>query len=175
MNKLNSLRTHLLANVPELKYNQERLLIFVDQGRIRATAAPGLSFEYSFTLNIILTDYTGSPDAVAVPLLAWVLVNQSELMTNLEKGKEAIQFEVDVIDENQVDMSLTLPLTERVIVKRLEDGTLQITHPQEPQYTEQLPATPMQLIADGDVLSSWTSAEPTGIDIETPQPGPSRG
>lgn len=138
MNKLNSLRTHLLANVPELKYNQERLLIFVDQGRIRATAAPGLSFEYSFTLNIILTDYTGSPDAVAVPLLAWVLVNQSELMTNLEKGKEAIQFEVDVIDENQVDMSLTLPLTERVIVKRLEDGTLQITHPEEPQLEETL-------------------------------------
>ncbi|SFT48961.1 phage tail protein [Pseudomonas marincola] len=136
MNKLNSLRTHLLANVPELKYNQERLLIFVDQGRIRATAAPGLSFEYSFTLNIILTDYTGSPDAVAVPLLAWVLVNQSELMTNLEKGKESIQFEVDVIDENQVDMSLTLPLTERVIVKRLEDGTLQITHPEEPQLEE---------------------------------------
>ncbi|WP_286976813.1 phage tail protein [Pseudomonas sp.] len=136
MNKLNSLRTHLLANVPELKYNQERLLIFVDQGRICATAAPGLSFEYSFTLNIILTDYTGSPDAVAVPLLAWVLVNQSELMTNLEKGKEAIQFEVDVIDENQVDMSLTLPLTERVIVKRLEDGTLQITHPEEPQLEE---------------------------------------
>ncbi|ARU88291.1 phage tail protein [Pseudomonas sp. M30-35] len=175
MNKLNSLRTHLLANLPELKNNHERLLIFVDQGRIRSTAASGLSFEYSYTVNIILTDYTGSPDAVAVPLLAWVMVNQSELMTNLEKGKEAIQFEVDVIDENQVDMSLTLPLTERVIVKRLDDGTLQITHPEEPQYTEHLPATPMQLIANGDVLSSWTSAEPTGVDIETPQPGPSRG
>ncbi|WP_411020931.1 phage tail protein, partial [Salmonella sp. ZJHZ21_0176] len=87
---------HLLANLPELKHDPERLLIFVDQGRIRATAAPGLSFEYSYTLNIILTDYTGSPDAVAVPLLAWVLVNQSELMTNHEKSKEAIQFEVDV-------------------------------------------------------------------------------
>jgi hypothetical protein len=171
MNKPESLRSHLLASVAELKHNPDRLLIFIDQGRIRSTAAPGLSFEYSYTLNLILTDYAGHPDAIAIPLLAWLLVNQSELLTNLEKGKDAIQFEADVIDQNSVDLSFTLPLTERVIVKRQEDDSLEVTHPDEPQLTEHLPAGPMQLFAKGELLAEWNSGAATGVDIEVPLHG----
>ena len=47
MNKPESLRAHLVAAVPELKRNPDRLLTFVDNGSMRSTAAPGLSFEYS--------------------------------------------------------------------------------------------------------------------------------
>ena len=137
MNKPNSLRDHLLAAVPELHKNPDRLLVFIDNGSIRSTAAPGLSFEYSYTLNVILTDYAGHPDAVAIPLLAWLLVNQPELLTNLEKGKTAIAFEADVLDNSKVDLSLKLPLTERVIVKKQEDGSLQVSHPDEPQVFEE--------------------------------------
>ncbi len=137
MNKPSALRAHLLAAVPELHKNPDRLLVFIDNGTIRSTAAPGLSFEYSYTLNVILTDYAGHPDAVAIPLLAWLLVNQPELLTNLEKGKTAIAFEADVLDNSKVDLSLKLPLTERVIVKKQEDGTLQVSHPDEPQLFEE--------------------------------------
>lgn len=137
MNKPSGLRAHLLAAVPELHKNPDRLLVFIDNGTIRSTAAPGLSFEYSYTLNVILTDYAGHPDAVAIPLLAWLLVNQPELLTNLEKGKTAIAFEADVLDNSKVDLSLKLPLTERVIVKKQEDGRLQVSHPDEPQLFEE--------------------------------------
>ncbi|MFE2006436.1 phage tail protein [Pseudomonas guariconensis] len=137
MNKPSALRAHLLANVPELHKNPDRLLVFIDNGTIRSTAAPGLSFEYSYTLNIILTDYAGHPNAVAIPLLAWLLVNQPELLTNLEKGKTAIAFEADVLDNSKVDLSLKLPLTERVIVKKQDDGSLQVSHPDEPQLFEE--------------------------------------
>ena len=137
MNKPNSLRDHLLAAVPELHKNPDRLLVFIDNGSIRSTAAHGLSFEYSYTLNVILTDYAGHPDAVAIPLLAWLLVNQPELLTNLEKGRTAIAFEADVLDNSKVDLSLKLPLTERVIVKKQEDGSLQVSHPAEPQLFEE--------------------------------------
>lgn len=137
MNKPSALRAHLLAAVPELHKNPDRLLVFIDNGTIRSTASPGLSFEYSYTLNVILTDYAGHPDAVAIPLLAWLLVNQPELLTNLEKGKTAIAFEADVLDNSKVDLSLKLPLTERVIVKKQEDGTLQVSHPDEPQLFEE--------------------------------------
>lgn len=137
MNKPSALRAHLLAAVPELHKNPDRLLVFIDNGTIRSTAAPGLSFEYSYTLNVILTDYAGHPDAVAIPLLAWLLVNQPELLTNLEKGKTAISFEADVLDNSKVDLSLKLPLTERVIVKKQEDGSLQVSHPDEPQLFEE--------------------------------------
>ena len=47
MNKPDSLRAHLLAAIPELKHNPDRLLIFIDNGKIRCTGAAGLSFELS--------------------------------------------------------------------------------------------------------------------------------
>lgn len=175
MKKPNSLRAHLLASIPDLQHNPDRLMVFVDGGKIRATSAPGLSFEYEYQLNVIITDFPGTPDAVSVPLLAWLLVNQSELLTNLQKSKEGIQFEVDVLDGTTVDLSLTLPLTERIIVKRQDDGTLHISHPDEPQLTPHLPQTTVQLIGEGQVLAQWPSGQPVGVDIETPHPAPHRG
>ncbi|WP_313473960.1 phage tail protein [Stutzerimonas kunmingensis] len=174
MKKPEALRAHLLAAIPELKRNPDRLLTFVEQGSMRSTAAPGLSFEYAYQLSIILTDFAGSPDGVAVALFAWVLRHQPELMTNLEKGKDAIKFEADILDNNKVDLQITLPLTERVIVKKQSDDRLEVSHPGEPQLTDHQAATAMQVYANGWLLAEWTSAEPTGVDIETPHPGPSR-
>ena len=170
MNKSESLRAHLLASVRDLNAQPDRLMVFIDQGVIRSTAAPGLSFEYSYTLNIILTDYPGHPDAVAIPLLAWVLVNQRDLLENREKGKDAISFEADVLDSSKVDLSIKLPLTERVIVKKQDDGTLIVTHPEEPQLEPYLPAGPWQLYAKGELLAEWDSIERDGVDIASPHP-----
>lgn len=161
MNKPNSLRAHLLDAVPELAKNPDRLLVFIDNGTIRSTAAPGLSFEYSYSLNVILTDYAGHPDAVAIPLLAWLLVNQPELLTNLEKGKNAIQFEADVLDNSKVDLSIKLPLTERVIVKKQPDGNLQVSHPNEPElFEETFTLAGLRLeTPSGELIAQW--GEPT--------------
>ena len=175
MNKPESLRAHLLAAIPELKRNPDRLLVFIDNGSLRSTAAHGLSFEYSYTLNLILTDFAGHPDAVAIPLFAWVLVNQRELMENLEKGRDAIKFEADILDNSKVDLSITLPLTERVIVKRMDDGTLQVDHPPEPQLDEFFPAGPWQLFGNGELLAEWDSIEGIGTDIASPHPRPRNG
>ncbi len=175
MNKPESLRAHLVAAVAELKRNPDRLLTFVDNGSMRSTAAPGLSFEYSYTLNIILTDFAGHPDAIAIPLFAWVLVNQRELMENQEKGRDAIKFEADILDNSKVDLSITLPLTERVIVKRMDDGTLQVDHPPEPQLDEFFPAGPWQLFGNGELLAEWDSTQGMGTDIASPHPGRSNG
>lgn len=175
MNKPESLRDHLLAAIPELRRNPDRLLVFVDNGSMRSTAAPGLSFEYSYTLNIILTDFAGHPDAIAIPLFAWVLVNQRELMENLEKGRDAIKFDADILDNSKVDLSITLPLTERVIVKRLDDGTLQVEHPQEPQLEPHYPAGPWKLYAEGMLIAEWHSTVGINGDIASPHPGRSNG
>lgn len=157
MNKPESLRKHLLDSIPELKHNPDRLLVFIDNGTMRSTAAPGLSFEYVYTLNLILTDYAGHPDAVAIPLFAWVLINQRELMENLERSKDAIVFEADVLDNSKVDLSIKLPLTERVIVKRQDDGNLVVSHPAEPivddeQFTV---AGVTVMTTDGEFLAQW--------------------
>lgn len=133
MNKPESLRQHLLATINELKHNPDRLLIFIDNGKIRCTAAQSLSFEYGFDLQIILTDYAGHPDSVMLPLLGWLSVHQSELLENLNKSAQGIQFEADILDNSKVDLSLTLPLTERVVVGKDAEGKTTIKHPGEPQ------------------------------------------
>jgi len=133
MNKPTSLRAHLLAKVPELKDNPDRLLVFIDDGSVRCTAAATLSWEYTYTLQIILTDYAGHPDTVILPLLAWVRVHQNELLANLDKAKDGLQFEADIIDASKVDLSIKLPLTERVVIGQDGEGTTTITHPAEPQ------------------------------------------
>lgn len=135
MNKPESLRTHLLATIGELKHNPDRLLIFIDNGKVRCTAAASLSFEYSFDLQVILTDFAGHPDSVMLPVLGWLKLNQADLLENLDKSTEGIQFEADILDNSKVDLSLTLPLTERVIVRKDADGKTTIRHPGEPQRT----------------------------------------
>lgn len=156
MNKANSLKAHLVAAVPTLRHDPERLLVFIDQGRTRSTVAEGLSFEYGYTLNVIITDFAGHPDAVMVPLLAWMKVNQPDLMANLDKAKDAIQFEADILANDLVDLSITLPLTERVIVKKQEDGSHTVEHIGEPQLEESFTVPGLRIeTPDGEVLAEW--------------------
>lgn len=133
MNKPESLRGHLLATVDELKHNPDRLLIFIDNGKIRCTAATSLSFEYDFELQVILTDFAGHPDSIMLPVLGWLSVNQVNLLENLNKSAEGIQFEADILDNSKVNFSLTLSLTERVIVGKDLNGNITVCHPGEPQ------------------------------------------
>lgn len=173
MNKPNSLKAHLLAAVPELANSPDRLLVFIDNGSARTTVAPGLSFEYSYTLNVILTDFAGHPDAVFIPLLAWLMVNQNELLANQDKGKDSISFEADVLDNSKVDLSIKLPLTERAIVTKLPDGRLEVTHPDEPQLEAFLPAGTWTLYGNNMLLAQWESTE--GHDLgELAMPHPRR-
>lgn len=65
-----SLRAHLVAVLPDLARDADRLLVFIDAGSLVSTFQPALSFEYKYTLNLILTDYAGHPDSVMLPLLA---------------------------------------------------------------------------------------------------------
>ena len=68
-----------------------------------------------------------------LPVLGWLSVNQSELLENLDKVKTGVQFEAEILDKNKVDLSLTLPLTERVIVGKDDQGNTTVKHPGEPQ------------------------------------------
>jgi hypothetical protein len=172
MNKPDSLRAHLLASVPELKHDPDRLLIFIDNGKVRCTAAGGLSFEYAYDLQIILTDFAGHPDSVMLPLLGWLQVNQSELMVNQDKSVAGIKFEADIIDSSKVDLSLTLPLTERVLVKKQDDGTYTVKHAAEPQYTPyETTEGPIQVFANGVLVAEWEApSPPEGMALASPHP-----
>lgn len=160
MKKPQSLRTHLLNAIPELQRDPERVLIFVDEGNVRSTLANGLSFEYEYTLTMILTDYAGDLAAVSIPVLDWVRENQSELMANLDHAKKGIKFEAEILANDKVDLAIQLPLTERVIVKQTNDG-LNVSYPEEPKYHKAEESKEVTLYdKDGTVLASWMSREP---------------
>ncbi|QKY07999.1 phage tail protein [Janthinobacterium lividum] len=135
MYKPNSLRQHLATAIPDLQRDPDRLVVFVDEGNVVATATASLSFEYRFKLNLIVTDYAGNADAIMVAMIAWLKVHQAELMANEEQRKRGISFEVDFNNHETVDISIKLDLTERVIVKRGEGGRHDIRHAAEPQST----------------------------------------
>lgn len=177
MNKPDSLRQHLLAAVPDLARNPDRLLMFIDEGKVRCTAARSLSFEYGYSLQIMLTDFAGHPDSVMLPILGWLRVNQSELLANLDKSAEGLKFEADILDQSKVDMSLTLPLTERVVVKLQPDGSHQVTHAPEPQHESYVEPVEISMYCGDDLLAQWTPpAAPDAMALAVPHPKrPSHG
>jgi hypothetical protein len=127
-----SLRAAIAAAIPDLGANPDKFLVFADAGTTVANGARSLSFEYRYTLNLILLDFAGDADVVMMALLSWVRRYQSELVNNPEKRVSAITFEVDHLNNATCDLSIKLPLTEAIKVTQGEDGTLLATHLEEP-------------------------------------------
>ena len=157
MLKPDSLRAHLTAAIAELARNPDQLLVFIDRGAIVSTGVPGLSFEYRYTLNLILTDCTVHPDTIMVPLLAWLAVHQPELLANPDRRGQ-IAFEADILDNDRIDLDIKIPLTERVGVHPLPDGGHSAEHYPEPPVMEPyLQAGHWQLYVKGELVAEWNS------------------
>ena len=158
-----SLRAHLTAATPDLIENPDKLKVFVESGRLVCAAAGSLSFEYRYTLKLVVLDYRGDPDLIMVPLLAWISRNQIELMENPDQREKAIRFEVELLSLETFDLSIEVDLTERVRVKPGSEPAsaptstrYDITHLGEPDRTG-LVTTPehWELWLDGEQVAEW--------------------
>lgn len=164
MNKPDALRAWLTAASPDLRREPQRLQVFIDKGSIVATAASGLSFEYRYTVTLQLLDFAGHPNGIMAPLLAWVAVNQPELLANPDRSREGIKFEADILDQDKVDLQIEIALTERVKVSRMADGKLEAIHLAEPVFPAgahpladpaTIPANLQQLYLNGELIAEW--------------------
>lgn len=172
MKKPQHLREYLLKAIPDLSPDQDRLLIFANQGSLRSTMAGGFSFEQSYKLDVIITDYAGDIDVIGVVLFTWIAENQPELMANHEKGKQAITFEAELIDNSKYDINFQIPLTERVVVKKNDDGKLELSYPGEPQYsTFDHPKIISVMDPTGNELTTLTTVEKEGWSLDMPPTG----
>ncbi|AZN35534.1 phage tail protein [Iodobacter ciconiae] len=135
MMKPADLREHLSKTVRHLAINPDKLALFIDEGKLIATAGKSLSFEYQYTLNLIIQDYADHPDTIMVPVLAWVSTNQPELFSNVDKRQNGITFEADILNHDTIDLSIKINLTERVVVREV-DGKPEIKHYGEPPLDE---------------------------------------
>lgn len=122
MKKPDSLRQWLTAWMPALSGDPDTLQLYVDNGRIASRRARRLSFEYRYSLKILLTDYSGSPDDLIIPLLAWIEQNEAPLLGQAGDG-EPFTYEAEILDENRVDIEVTIELTEPVRVEARSDGS----------------------------------------------------
>jgi hypothetical protein len=118
MYKPQSLLDHLQAAVPALRTSPDQLSILVRSGRVACAASASLSFEYRYTVQIVVLDFTAHPDVLVVPILAWLRDHQPEIADNPELRDKAFRFEAEFIDRQTLDLSIELDLTERVAVTR---------------------------------------------------------
>jgi hypothetical protein len=136
MNKPQSLRSALNKSVPYVAENPDRLHLFVDSGQLVATSAASLSWEYRYTLNVVITDFTGDQNLLMAPVLLWLRENQPDALQNSETREKLFSFEVDILANDRCDISMDLKLTERVIATA-EDGKARIEAVPEPDVPEE--------------------------------------
>ncbi|BCA60243.1 phage tail protein [Sphingomonas sp. HMP6] len=129
MKKPDGLRRLLMQAVPGLAADPSRFSMFIDKGSIEARAG-SLSFEYAYTLNIVVQDYSGDIDALMVPILAWIAEQQPDLLER--DPRKPFTFESELLDSDAADVSIDLQLTEAVRVARMPTGGYQAIHLDEP-------------------------------------------
>ena len=117
MKKLADLRNHILSNVPNLKSNPDKLLTFIEDGNIEFWQGTNLSHMYTLPIRLIITDFTGNVDDIILPILSWLQVREPGA-----EPQNTISFEAELLNNNSYDISITVNITERVIVTSTVDG-----------------------------------------------------
>ncbi|HFW6891320.1 TPA: phage tail protein [Escherichia coli] len=135
MNKPQSLRRALNKAVPYVRNNPDKLHLFVDNGSLVATGTSSMSWEYRYTLNVVIEDFSGDQNLLMAPVLLWLRDNQPDAINNPTLREKLFTFEVDILRNDVCDISLNLQLTEHVLVST--DGSVSsveaVTEPDEPE------------------------------------------
>lgn len=159
MRKLAALRQHLLASVPGLANDPDRLRTYIPEGSIAFHRGQHLSHEYRFSAEIILIGHAGDIDVVALPILQWLGRFQPDADPN-----QAVRFSAEIHKHDDIDLIFALDLTERVVaLVDCDAGEIRSEH-RMPEYPiEHCPATSWQLLTknpDQDeyqLASEWQS------------------
>jgi len=137
MNKPQSLRSALNEAVPFVRNNPDKLHLFVDNGSLVATGASSMSWEYRYTLNVVIEDFSGNQNLLMAPVLLWLTANQPDANNNPELREKLFTFDVDILRNDVCDMSLNLQLTERVLVST-DGGMSSVEAVPEPDVAEEM-------------------------------------
>lgn len=112
MNKPQSLRHALNKAVPYVRNNPDKLHLFVDNGSLVATGASSMSWEYRYTLNVVIEDFSGDQNLLMAPVLLWLRDNQPDAINNPALREKLFTFEVDILRNDVCDISLNGGVTQ---------------------------------------------------------------
>lgn len=139
MKKINHLREYIINRVPALKTSPERLLVFIENGSIDFAAGNNLSHKYRFPARLVITDWHESVDLIILPILEWLRAYEPGFVPT-----DAIRFDAEILNHEKVDLSLTVNLTELVIVnKPCESRSYQVDH--------KIPNPPVEMDCDASL------------------------
>ncbi len=131
MLKINSLRGALMQANPWCRANPEAFSVFIESGHVETTGESP-NFIYSYTLCLFVMNYAGDLDAFTLPLMAWLWQEQPQLLLNPEKN-QSIKFTTAINNDDTADVFFELPINERVVVTRNDEGALKADHKPEPR------------------------------------------
>ncbi|HDR2346324.1 TPA: phage tail protein, partial [Enterobacter kobei] len=110
-------------------------------------------FEKHYQLNAKVNSFSGDSEGVFVPVVAWLGENQPDIFTLDEGRKNGCSFTIVLNDDDTMDISIKVQLTERILVSQ-EEGGLHATYSPEPPLPK--PVTrPKALYINGELVSEW--------------------
>lgn len=128
MNKPERFRVALLAALPDLANDPQRLSIFVEKGKLIASGTESTGWQYSYQLTVIVQDFAGDMDALAKAVIAWVAVEQPDMLKNPVQAERGIRFECELMTSELADIVIEIDLTEAVYA----DNNGMLEHAAEP-------------------------------------------
>lgn len=142
MKKPTELRKAMMARLPELKNDPARLVIWVEDGAVKARQTEDHSFAFAYPLSVLLREISTDIAIIAHAINRWLRVNQPDLLAG--GSQDSFKFETDILDNGRADIMFTLELTECVRVTEEEDGSWSIEYLDEPDplFGDGLPVAP---------------------------------
>lgn len=138
MAKHEALRAYLVEALPELARNPDKLDIYMTGGRLRGRFGQNLNFQYDARLQIDVLGFAGSPAAFFLPLLLWLQKYEPAALQNHGTADSEIRFEIDIVDNGAVNITVMLPMSEAVNVTPQADGTYEMALRPEPPVMDEM-------------------------------------
>lgn len=129
MNKAKSLRTALMAAIPELRNEPARLKLWVENGAVRARGTASHGFAMQYPLSVLIEEAQTDIAIITLAITRWLRVNQPDL---LAPNGDSFQFESDILDLTTADILFTIQLTENITVEPQDNGSWTVTYLEEP-------------------------------------------
>lgn len=130
MQKPASLRAALTAAIPEIRDQPDRLVIWVEDGAVRARQTETHGFAFEYPLSVLLREVSTDIAIVALAINRWLRRHQSNLLAG--GSGDSYKFETDVLDNATADILFTIDLCENVAVEPQPDGSWSIDYQVEP-------------------------------------------
>lgn len=129
LSKVTSLRAAIVATLPYLARDADKLLIYIEGGSVRCHGTASLSFEIVNRIKLVVLELADDKALLFVALIAWARINAPHL---LAPGATLASFDADILDNQTADFEIDIEVADRVQVTQRPDGGFDMRYLAEP-------------------------------------------